>query len=229
MAHKVHPKVFRISDTNDWQTRWLSKKNLPKQLEEDFVIREFLKKRLKDASVESIEIERFPNKINIILNSSRPGFIIGRGGEEIEKIKKDINKLLEKTLNKNKNRNKTNTIEDEANTREIRIEIREIRDPWSKASLCCQQMAQQIEKRLPHRRVLKQSMEKIMASKETEGAKLEVAGRLMGAEIARREWLKKGRLPLQTIRANIDYAQCRAHCTYGTIGIKVWLYKGDKF
>ena len=221
MAHKVHPKIFRIRDTNDWQTRWMSKKNLPKYLEEDFVIRKFLKKRLKDASVESIEIERFPNKVNIIINSSRPGFIIGRGGEEIEKIKKDINKALEK-IDKNRAKNKENQ-------EEIRIEIREIRDPWSKASLCCQQMAQQIEKRLPHRRVLKQSMEKIMASKETEGARVEVAGRLMGAEIARREWLKKGRLPRQTIRADIDYAQCRAHCTYGVIGIKVWLYKGDKF
>ena len=221
MAHKVHPKIFRISDTNDWQTRWLSKKNLPKYLEEDFAIREFLKKQLKDASVESIEIERFPNKVNIIINSSRPGFIIGRGGEEIEKIKKDINKVLQK-IDKNRIKNK-----DESE--EIRIEIREIRDPWSKASLCCQQMAQQIEKRMPHRRVLKQSMEKIMASKETQGARVEVAGRLMGAEIARREWLKKGRLPRQTIRANIDYAQCGAHCTYGVIGIKVWLYKGDKF
>ena len=224
MAHRVHPKIFRIQDTNDWQTRWMSKKKFSKYLEEDFEIREFLKERLKDASVESIEIERFPNKINIILNSSRPGFIIGRGGEEIEKIKKDINRILQKI-----DRKKMNGEDVKTEPREIRIEIREIRDPWSKASLCCQQMAQQIEKRMPHRRVLKQSMEKIMASKEVEGARVEVAGRLMGAEIARREWLKKGRLPRQTIRANIDYAQCRARCAYGTIGVKVWLYKGDRF
>jgi small subunit ribosomal protein S3 len=224
MAHRVHPKIFRIENINDWQARWMSKKSFPKYLEDDFGIREFLTKRLKDASVESIEIERFPNKINIIINSSRPGFIIGRGGEEIEKIKKDINKVLEKI-----HKNRKNKVRDEEEIQEIRIEIREIRDPWSKASLCCQQMAQQIEKRLPHRRVLKQSLEKIMASSGTEGARVEVAGRLMGAEIARREWLKKGRLPRQTIRADIDYAQCNAHCTYGVIGVKVWLYKGDKF
>ncbi len=224
MAHRVHPKIFRIEGINDWQARWMSKKSFPKYLEDDFGIREFLTKRLKDASVESIEIERFPNKINIIINSSRPGFIIGRGGEEIEKIKKDINKVLEKI-----HKNRKNKVRDEEKIQEIRIEIREIRDPWSKASLCCQQMAQQIEKRLPHRRVLKQSLEKIMASSGTEGARVEVAGRLMGAEIARREWLKKGRLPRQTIRADIDYAQCKAHCTYGVIGVKVWLYKGDKF
>ncbi len=211
MAYKVHPKIFRVKKLSDWDSRWLNKKNLADHLEEDFRIREFLKKVLKDAWLERIEIERFPNKINVIINTARPGLIIGRGGKGIEQLKK----RLEREILSGK--------------RELKLEIREIKDFWTNADLVSQWIAQQIEKRLPYRRVLKQALSKIMAHKEIKGAKIELAGRLNGAEIARTEWLKQGQLPRQTLRANIDYGTARAYCTYGVIGIKVWIYKGEEF
>ena len=209
MSHKVHPKIFRIKETKDWLSRWVGKKLYAKTLEGDFRIREFLQKKLKDASLESVEIERFASRITIIINSGRPGLIIGRGGAGIEILKKQLQKL--------------------AGTQDVRLEIREIKNPFESATLIGQNIAQQLEKRMPHRRVLKMIMQKIMANKGILGAKLEVAGRLGGADIARREGLKEGRLPLQTMRAIVDYASLEAQTTYGTIGVKVWLYKGEKF
>jgi small subunit ribosomal protein S3 len=211
MAHRVHPKIFRIKELTNWKSRWLDKKRFAQNLAEDFRIREFLKKHLGKIGIESIEIERFPGKINIIISSARPGLIVGRGGEGVEKLKKDLEKACNKTGRK-----------------EIRIEVREVKNPWLSASLSAQWMAQQIEKRVPFRRVLKQALEKIASQKGVEGVKVEVAGRLDGAEIARREWLKKGKLPRQTLRADIDYAQTEAFCTYGVVGVKIWIYKGEK-
>lgn len=215
MTHKVHPKVFRLKEAADWDSRFLNEKKFPEYLEEDFKIREYLKKRLKDCAVQNIEIERFSGKANIIINTARPGLIIGRGGKGAEDLKKALERILGKSLPKSKE--------------DLRIEIREIRNPWTSASLASQWAAQQLEKRVRFRRVLKQSLEKITANKEVKGAKIEISGRLDGTEIARREWLKKGRLPLQTLRAIIDYHQAEAFCSYGVIGIKVWIYKGDKF
>ena len=212
MSHKVHPRAFRVRDSADWVSRWLSKKNTPRFLEEDFKIRTFLKKKLKECSIESIEIERFAGKTNVIINSARPGLIIGRGGKGAEDLKKEIEKILGSVK------------------KEMKIEIREVKNVWASAPLAGQWIAQQIEKRMPHRRVMKQAMEKIMANnKEVKGARIELSGRLGGNEIARREWLRKGRLPLQSLRAVIDYALTEALCTYGLIGIKVWIYKGEKF
>ena len=213
MAHKVHPKAFRIKETADWNSRGFYQKRLPQYLEEDFKIREFLKKKIGKLGVEKIEIERSPGKINVIISSARPGLIIGRGGEGVEELRKEIAEKILPKISKS----------------ELKMEIREIRAPWASAQLASQWMAQQIEKRVPFRRVLKQALDKIMAQKGVEGARVEVAGRLGGVEIARREWLKRGRLPRQTLRAQIDYAQERAYCTYGVIGIKVWIYKGEKF
>lgn len=213
MSHRVHPKIFRIKETSDWDSRWIAKKNFPKYLEEDFRIRKFLKKGLKDSGIERIEIERFPGKVDIVVSTARPGIAIGRGGEGIEKLREELIKNILKSDEK----------------REIKIEIKGIRDPWTKATLVSQWIAQQIEKRTPYRRVLKRALSKVMAHKEIKGARVEVAGRLNGAEIARKEWLKKGQLPRQTLRADIDYGETRAYCTYGTIGVKVWLYKGEKF
>ncbi len=215
MTHTVHPKAYRLKNLTDWNSRWLDTKNFPKNLEEDFKIREFLKRKIGKLGVEKIEIERFSGKLIIFIFSSRPGLIIGRGGGGIEELKKYLERKVLKVNPKEK--------------KEIRIEIKEIRDPWSSAALVAQWVVQQIEKRVRFRRILKQTLEKVMASKENKGVKVEVAGRLDGVEISRREWLKKGRLPLQTIRANIDYAQEEALCTYGIIGVKVWIYKGDKF
>lgn len=213
MAHSVHPKAYRLKNLSDWNSRWLDKKKIPQYLEEDFRIREMLSKKIGRLGLEKIEIERFPGKINIIISSARPGLIIGRGGSGIEELKRDLEKkILAKTPKK-----------------EVKIEIKEVKDVWASAALSAQWIAQQIEKRVPFRRVLKQVLEKIMSSKQVKGARVEVAGRLDGAEIARREWLKKGNLPRQTIRADIDFAEDRAYCTYGVVGIKVWIYKGEKF
>jgi small subunit ribosomal protein S3 len=212
MAHKVHPKIFRVRETKDWSSRWIEQKNYAKTLEGDFLIREFLLKKLKEASVESIDIERFPGKIMVIVSSARPGLIIGRGGSGIELLRKSIEGLVGKSKAK-----------------EVRLEIREIKNPWESATLTAQFVAQQLEKRMPPRRVLKQTLQKVMATKGAEGVKVEIAGRLGGAEIARREWLKQGRLPLQTLRAKIDYGLAEALTKYGTIGVKVWIYKGETF
>jgi len=213
MTHKVHPKAFRIKEIRDWDTHGYYEKNFKKLLEEDFRIREFLKKRIGKLGIEKIEIERSPGKINVIINSARPGLIIGRGGKGIEDLKKELEKEIFKTGPK----------------KELKIEIREIKELWASAVLIAQWVAQQIEKRIPYRRILKQTLDKVMATKGVQGVRVEVAGRLDGVEIARTEWLKRGNLPRQTLRADIDYAQERAYCTYGVVGVKVWIYKGERF
>ncbi|MCX6764432.1 MAG: 30S ribosomal protein S3 [Candidatus Nealsonbacteria bacterium] len=213
MTHKVHPKAFRIRDIGDWDSRWISMKNTPQYLEEDLRIRDFLDKKLKEASIEKIEIERFPGKINIIISTARPGIVIGRGGEGIEML---IKYIKDKILKSDKKRI-------------LKIEIKGVKDPWIKAQLVAQWIAQQIEKRSRFRKVLKQAIGKVMVHKEAKGVRVQVSGRLDGKEIARREWLKEGRLPRQTLRADIDYGETAALCTYGKIGVKVWIYKGDKF
>lgn len=209
MTHRVHPKIFRIKYMEDWDARGFYGKQTPRYLEEDVKIREFLKKELKLAGIARIEIERFSAKISIFISSSRPGLIIGRGGEGIERLRREIQKLL---------------LEKKA----VNIEIQNIRNPWVSAELTSQWIAQQIEKRVPFRRVLKQALSKVMANREVEGARVQVSGRLNGAEMARREWLKEGKLPRQSLRSNLDYGEARALCTYGIIGVKVWIYKGEK-
>ncbi len=213
MSHKVHPKAHRIRRIGDWDTRGYYKDHA-EYLEEDFNIREYLNKKLKSVGIEKIEIERYATKINIIISSARPGLIIGRGGEGVEQLKKELEKKL---------------IKIRTDKQELRIEIREIKDLWTSAILSGQFIAQQIEKRMPYRRALKQSLSKIMSHKEIKGARIQVSGRLNGSEIARREWVGEGQLPRQTIRADIDYALVEANCSYGVIGIKVWIYKGEKF
>jgi small subunit ribosomal protein S3 len=214
MTHQVHPKSFRLRDAADWDSRWFSAKKLPLYLEEDFKIREFLSKKLKEAGVQNIEIERFPGRLNVVINTARPGLIIGRGGKGAEELKSVLDKVLQRPKGVKS---------------DMKIEIREIKNPWLSAPLAGQWLAQQIEKRMPHRRAVKQTLDKIMGNKEVKGARVEISGRLGGNEIARREWLKRGRMPRQTLRAIIDYAHTEALCTYGVIGIKVWIYKGERF
>ena len=217
MSHKVNPKTFRIKGIEDWDSRGFYGDNFPQYLEEDFKIREFLEKKIGTLGVENIETERSSGKITIIVSSARPGLIIGRGGEGIEKLKNEITEML------------FSSKKTKANKKTLKLEIKEVKEPWASASLSAQWVVQQIEKRFPFRKVLKRAIDKIMMVKEVQGVRIDVSGRLGGAEIARREWLKKGRLPRQTIRANIDYALKEARCTYGTIGVKVWIYKGEKF
>ena len=193
---------------------------MPQYLQEDFLIKDFLRKTLADASVENIIIEHSANKLNIIIESARPGLIIGRGGEGVETLKKGVEARLQK-------KNKKALVK--VAPRQIKIDIKELKNPWIYANLVGQMAAQQIEKRIPFRQVLKRTMERVMQNKEVKGIRMEVSGRLNGNEIARKEWLRQGRMPRQTIRADIDYAKNEAHCTYGVIGVKVWIYKGEKF
>lgn len=213
MSHKVHPKSYRLRDLADWESRWFDKKKMAQYLEEDFRIREVIQKKIGKLGIEEIKIERFPGKLNVIIPSGRPGLIIGRAGSGIEELKRELEKKVFKGKQK----------------KELKLEVKEIRNVWASAALSAQWVAQQLERRVRHRKVLKQGMSKIIVAKGVEGARIEVAGRLGGAEIARREWQQQGRLPRQTLRADIDYAQERAQCSYGTIGVKVWIYKGEKF
>ncbi|MDI6882988.1 MAG: 30S ribosomal protein S3 [Patescibacteria group bacterium] len=215
MTHKVHPKILRISRSEDWLSRGFYKKNFPQYLKENFSLREFLLKKLPARTIESIEIERGETLLKIIIKTARPALIIGRGGEGVERIKKELEEFLVK-------KNKKTRPE-----REIKIEIVEVKEPWSSASLASQWVASQIEKRVPYRRCLKMALNKIMGGKGVKGARIEVSGRLDGIEIARVEWLSQGEMPRQNLRAVIDYGFSQAFCTYGVIGVKVWIYKGE--
>jgi small subunit ribosomal protein S3 len=215
MSHKVHPKIYRAKRVDDWESKGFYKKSFSNYLEEDFIIRKFLKEKLNKMGIEKIQIERFPEKINVIIFSARPGLIIGRGGEGVGKIQKEVKKII--------------NLKEESAKKSVNVEIKEIRNPWLSASLSGQWVAQQLERRVPYKRILKQILDKIMLNKEIQGARIEVSGRLGGVEIARREWVKRGKLPRQTIRSDIDYAKEIAKCSYGVIGIKVWIYKGEKF
>ena len=221
MAHKVHPKSFRIKGTEDWNIRGFYGRKMPQYLEEDFLIKDFLKKKLFEASVANIEIEHSLNKVNVIIETARPGLIIGRGGGGVDALKKEVETKIKRKIKTEASKN--------GSKREMKIEIREVRNPWISSALVAQMAAQQIEKRMPFRQVLKKSIERVMTNREVKGIRMEVSGRLNCIEIARREWLSQGRMPRNTIRADIDYAHDEAHCTYGKIGIKVWIYKGDKF
>lgn len=218
MSQKTHPKILKTVYTEDWLSRGFYQKNFPQYLEEDFKIREFLIKKLPKGIIDSIEIERGQTLLKVIIKTSRPALIIGRGGEGVEKLKKQIKEILGQGKEKKKLKPK----------REVKIEILAIKNVWASASLNSQWVAFQIEKRMPFRRVLKMALDKIMIVKEIKGARVEVSGRLNGVSIARSEWLQKGQLPRQRIKAIIDYGFSEAHCSYGVIGVKVWLYKGDK-
>ena len=222
MSHKVHPKIFRVKGIEDWLSQGFYGKKPFNNVKEDFVIRSFLTKKLKESSVDRIEIERYLNKINVVVYSARPGIIIGRGGEGIEKLRLELLKEIFK-------KNKLSLVEWKNLEKKLKIEVKEVSNLWTSSVLVGQWIAQRIEKRMPFRKTIKQAMEKVLANKEVKGVKIQVSGRLDGSQIARSEWIERGRLPRQTIRADIDYSLSEARCTYGTIGIKVWIYKGDKF
>ena len=218
MSHKVHPKALKIKETKDWLSRGFYQKKFPQYLKEDFQIRNFLKKRLPQAAIGAVEIERSPTLLKVILRTARPALVIGRGGKEVEELKRCLEKVLQNSKKSSPQPKK-----------EIKIEILEIRKPWSSASLVSQWVAGQLEKMVRYRRALKMALSRIMGQKEIKGAKIEVSGRLNGIEISRTEWLKEGKLPRQNLRAEIDYGFTEAHCPYGVIGVKVWIYKGEKF
>ncbi len=224
MTHKVHPIGYRLGITKDWKSRWLSEKNYALYVQEDYRIREYIKKNFSSAGIETIEIERSRGRLSIIVFTSKPGILIGRGGSGIEEIKRGIYKILNKIAQERR----VMGVKIMERRPEIRIEAREIRETELYSSLIAQNVAEQLEKRLPFRRVIKRTLERVMAHKDIEGARILVKGRLDGAEMARSEFIKDGKLPLQTLRADIDFASVSAVTTYGTIGVKVWLYRGEK-
>ncbi len=216
MSHSVHPYSHRLGIIRDWKSRWFSSGKTYKDfLKADTLLREFLEKKMRGQYVGSVEMERNDKTFRLIIKTSRPGVIIGRSGEGSIKLRKEIIKFATK--------NKLSIPED------FKLDIEEIKSPESNAAIVAQMMAEGLEKRMPFRRVMKQTIEKVMANRDVKGVRLYCGGRLGGAEIARSEEMKKGRIPLQTLRADIDYAQEKAHMTYGDIGIKVWIYRGDIF
>jgi small subunit ribosomal protein S3 len=187
---------------------------------EDSKLREWLQPKLAASHIETIEIERSPNTLHIIIKTARPGILIGRGGEGADRLKGEIKQQIAKVWKR------FHVVPEK---RDIKVTIEEIRSPETHAAIVGQMIVEDLQSRKPFRRVLKQMLEKIMTSRDVKGVKIVLKGRLDGAEMARYEWGKKGRIPLQTIRADIDYAEKTAFTTYGTIGVKVWIYKGDIF
>ncbi len=218
MSHSVNPKLFRIKRTKDWDSKGFYEDNFSNYLEEDFKIRKYLKKEIGEFGVSRIEIKRSPNKINVIINSIKPGLIIGRGGEKVKSLRKELVKIMSEAPFRKGKKDKDF---------KLRLEVQEVRNSWSKASLVAQWMADKIENRTHYRRVLKEALSKIMNQRKVKGAKVQVSGRLNGISIARTEWLRDGLLPRQTIRADMDYAKDTALCSYGSVGIKVWIYKKE--
>lgn len=210
MGQKISPTSLRVGINKDWKSRWFSLKKYQQFLKEDLAIRKFLSEKLKNMSIDKVEIERSPDVLSIIIITARPGLIIGRGGTGIEDVKTEIQKMIKRKT-------------------AIRLDVQEFKSPELSATIMAEQMAEQIEKRIPYRRVLKQTLAKITANREVKGVKVALGGRLDGNDIARTEHLEHGNLPLQTLRADIDYAKSIAYTTYGTVGIKVWIYKGLKF
>ena len=212
MGHKVNPQGIRIGITSDWKSRWFSKKDFPSQLKEDVKIRERIFKQLKNAAVGGVEVERSVGSVKIIIKTARPGVIIGRGGTGVE----DIKKMIKDEFFKQKKLN-------------LKVEVEEIKNLEENAMVIAQSVAEQLEKRMPFRRVLKTTIERMMENKRINGLKIEISGRLGGADMSRREWSAKGNLPLHTLRADIDFAKVIAMTTFGVIGVKVWVNRGEKF
>ncbi len=211
MGQKVNPIGIRLGITRDWTSRWYAdSKTFPANIHSDWIVRDFLRKKLADASVSRIHIERAARKSSITIHTARPGMVIGKKGEDIEKLRGEAAKLMGMPIG------------------DVRLNIAEIRKPELDAQLVAESIAQQIEKRVMFRRAMKRAVTNTMRSGAL-GVKVRVAGRLNGAEISRSEWTREGRIPLHTFRAEIDYGLAEAKTTYGIIGIKVWVFKGEVF
>ncbi len=221
MTHRVHPYIFRIGTIRSWKSRWFNRSAYQKLLREDTLLREWLEKRLRHCFVDVIEFERSPAVLQVIVKTSRPGMIIGRGGEGVEKLKGAVQQKIANIYRQFR--------ESAPERQELKLTIEEVRKPETRAAIVAQMIIDDIERRMPFRRVMRQAVQKVEASPDVQGVKLSLKGRLDGSEMARHETLKRGRIPLQTLRANIDYAGKTAYTTYGTIGVKVWIYTGDVF
>jgi small subunit ribosomal protein S3 len=205
VGQKVHPKGFRLGITENWDSRWFAKREYAELLHEDIKIRNFLKKRLYHAGVSKIDIERAANKAKINIHTARPGIVIGKKGAEIEKLKQELAKLTRK---------------------ETFINIHEVRRPDVDAQLVSENVALQLERRVAFRRAMKEALARAMRM-GAQGVRIQSAGRLGGSEIARTEWYREGRVPLHTLRADVNYGFAEAHTTHGLIGVRVWIFRGE--
>ncbi len=206
MGRKVHPVGFRLNLNKGWEGRWFAKgKDYRENLQQDFAIRKLILKDADKAGVSRVEVERFPGKVKVIVHTAKPGILIGRKGESVKKIRQDLEALTGKKID---------------------LEIKEIKAPDTDAFLVALNLAGQIERRVSYRRAMKRALQQA-TRQGAQGIKVEVQGRLSGAEMARSVWLREGRVPLQTLRADIDFARAEALTTYGRIGVKVWVYKGE--
>jgi small subunit ribosomal protein S3 len=208
MGQKIDPRSIRIGVNKTWTSRWYGDANYKKNLKQDVMLREYLKKTHKKSSISSVEIERSLARVRVIIKTGKPGVLIGRGGQGIEDLKRDIKRKF--FFNENV---------------QLSLDVKEIKSIFENAQLLADDAAEQLERRISFRRVMKMMLEKVMQNRNVLGVKIELSGRLGGAEMSRREWLSKGSLPLHTLRANIDFAKSIAYTTYGTIGVKVWLNK----
>ena len=205
MGRKVHPYGFRIGVSRGWTASWYADRGYTDLLSEDLAIRNLIERRLANASVSQVEIERGINHVTVVIHTARPGIVIGKGGANVEALRQQIGRL---------------------SSRKVKLEIREIRQPELDAYLVATNIAQQLSRRIAFKKAMKQAVQRSMKA-GAKGVKVAVAGRLGGAEMARREWEREGRIPLGTLRADISYGQVHAHTTYGRIGVKVWVYRGD--
>jgi small subunit ribosomal protein S3 len=205
VGQKIHPIGLRLGIIKDWESKWYAEKNFPELIEEDQKLRNAIKKKMGRAGISRIEIERAANRVRITIHSARPGIIIGRGGTGIDALKKELEQLTGKT---------------------IQLNVQEIRRAELEAALVAQNVASQLERRIAYRRAMKQAVARSLRS-GAKGIRISCSGRLAGAEIARYEWYREGRVPLQTLRADIDFGVAEALTTYGRIGVKVWIYRGD--
>lgn len=205
MGQKVNPVGLRVGVIRDWESKWYADKEFGTLLMEDVKIREYLKNKLKDSAVSRIEIERAANRVNVTIHTAKPGMVIGKGGAEVENVRTHLAKMTGK---------------------KVHINISEIKNPEWDATLVAENIAQQLERRISFRRAMKQSLQRSMRA-GVKGIKTMVSGRLGGAEIARSEGYSEGTVPLHTLRADIDYGTAEAHTTYGRIGVKVWIYRGE--
>ncbi len=211
MGHKVHPKIHRTGIIYTWDSRWFAKKNnYAAYAEQDIQMREYINKKYRDAHIDSISVERGPKNVTITILAAKPGFIIGRGGQELDGIRKYIERKILKMALK------------------VKINVQEVRSPALSATVVASTIASDLERRIPFRRSMKHTLDRVMKA-GAQGVKVAVAGRLNGADIARTEKLSAGKVPLITLRGDVDYAFAEAHTTYGKIGIKVWIYKGEVF
>jgi len=212
MGHKANPIGMRIGITTSWKSRWFGGRSYQKNLREDILLREFVLSKWKSAAIGFVEIERSSGSLRLVIGTSRPGVLIGRGGTGVE----DLTRAVKRQFFRGRRI-------------DLKIDIQEVKHFEENALLVAEQVAEQLERRLPFRRVLKGTLDQVEKNRSIRGVKIEISGRLGGAEMSRREWLSRGTLPLHTLRADIDFAKATARTTYGAIGVKVWLYRGEKF